>query len=251
MLTLPAHYGPLSAADIHWLFELTAFAVGGQLYHHERRRCGAPAALHGAQFWILVGCLLGAAVGNKLVYLLSDPQLWAEHWHDPQAWWGGQSIVGGLLGGLLGVELAKAVTGQRHSTGDLFVTPLLVAIGVGRIGCFLAGLADATYGNVTALPWGIDFGDGLPRHPTQLYEILFCAGLGGVLAHYRQPLAAWPGLRFKLMLSAYLLWRLLIDGIKPLPAYWPGGLSGIQLVCAIALVGYLPLLIRQLRSPPA
>ena len=57
-----------------------------------------------------------------------------------------------------------------------------------------------------------------------------------------------PGLRFKLMLSAYLLWRLLIDGLKPLPYAWPFGLSGIQWVCTLALSIYLPLTIRQWRQ---
>jgi prolipoprotein diacylglyceryltransferase len=37
-------------------------------------------------------------------------------------------------------------------------------------GCFLAGIDDFTYGTPTALPWGNDFGDGVPRHPVQLYE---------------------------------------------------------------------------------
>jgi len=53
------------------------------------------------------------------------------------------------------------------------------------------------------------------------------------------------GLQFKLLLAGYLTWRLLIDGLKPVPYAFPGGLSGIQLVCAVALVLYLPLVARQ------
>jgi prolipoprotein diacylglyceryltransferase len=48
--------------------------------------------------------------------------------------------------------------------------PLAVGVAVGRIGCYLAGLDDFTYGTPTALPWGHDFGDGIARHPVQLYE---------------------------------------------------------------------------------
>ena len=41
---------------------------------------------------------------------------------------------------------------------------------MGRIGCFFAGLEDLTHGTPTELPWGHDFGDGIMRHPVQLYE---------------------------------------------------------------------------------
>src|SRR5258708_36630797 len=66
---------------------------------------------------------------------------------------------------------------RRRSTGDLCVYPLIFGQCVGRIGCFLTGLDDHTHGNFTSLPWGVNFGDG-PRHPTQLYEILFLLILG-------------------------------------------------------------------------
>jgi prolipoprotein diacylglyceryltransferase len=54
---------------------------------------------------------------------------------------------------------------------------------VGRIGCFLTGLADNTYGTPTGLPWGVDFGDRIHRHPTQLYEIAFLMILIPLLWH--------------------------------------------------------------------
>ncbi len=43
-------------------------------------------------------------------------------------------------------------------------------VAVGRIGCFVSGIDDFTHGTPTALPWGYDFGDGVARHPVQLYE---------------------------------------------------------------------------------
>jgi phosphatidylglycerol:prolipoprotein diacylglycerol transferase len=125
------------------------------------------------------------------------------------------------------------------------VFPILLGIIIGRIGCFLAGLHDGTFGLPSDLPWAVDFGDGIPRHPTQLYEILFAVFLWIFLARLRRPLAISSGLLFKCLLSAYLLWRLFVDGIKPVPFAWWGGLSGIQWLCIIALLLYLPLLIRQ------
>jgi prolipoprotein diacylglyceryltransferase len=91
----------------------------------------------------------------------------------------------------------------------------------------------------------MDFGDGIPRHPTQLYDIAFCAVLWPLLRRLQPALAAQPGLLFKLFLSSYLLWRLLIDGLKPVPYAYPGGLSGIQWLCLLSLLCYLPLLLRQ------
>jgi prolipoprotein diacylglyceryltransferase len=71
----------------------------------------------------------------------------------------------------------KRYIGLRTSTGDLYAIPLALGIAIGRIGCFLTGLSDNTYGIPTNLPWAINFGDGIPRHPTQLYEILFLLAL--------------------------------------------------------------------------
>jgi prolipoprotein diacylglyceryltransferase len=160
----------------------------------------------------------------------------------------GQSIVGGLLGGLLGVETAKKLAGIRRSTGDQFILPLVAGTVVGRIGCFLAGLHDGTYGVPTALPWGVDFGDGVPRHPTQVYDMLFVLGAGALLWRWRAPLARSPGLAFKLYLAAYLAWRLAVDGIKPVPYAYAFGLSGIQWVCIVALAAYLPFVFLQSRE---
>lgn len=119
---------------------------------------------------------------------------------------------------------------------------------IGRVGCFLAGLADGTYGLPTDLPWGVDFGDGIPRHPTQLYEIAFAGALWLGLRRLQARLASQPGLLFKTMLVAYLLWRLAVDALKPVPFAYPLGLSGIQWVCLLALLAYGPLAWRQQRS---
>jgi prolipoprotein diacylglyceryltransferase len=53
---------------------------------------------------------------------------------------------------------------------DLLAVPLCAGIALGRVGCFLAGPADRTHASATALPWGVDHGDGIARHPVALYE---------------------------------------------------------------------------------
>ena len=84
----------------------------------------------------------------------------------------GRSIVGALAGGIIGAEIYKKIAGLRGSTGLAFVAAFSVGVAIGRIGCYLSGLEDFTYGTPSALPWAVDFGDGTPRHPVQLYEAM-------------------------------------------------------------------------------
>ena len=149
----------------------------------------------------------------------------------------GKTIVGALLGGLIAVELVKRAVGARGSSGDAFALPLIVGIAIGRIGCFLAGLGDHTYGTPTDLPWAVDFGDGVPRHPTQLYEIVFLILLATTLTRRRAAFGQ-PGDAFRSFMVAYLAFRLAIDFIKPMPIVYLGFLSGIQLLCIGGLVYY-------------
>jgi prolipoprotein diacylglyceryltransferase len=241
-MIVSVQFSPTTAQQIHLVFEWLAILFGVQTYRWIKRGKGQEAILAGSSFVILLGCILGAGIGNKLVFAAEYPQLWTiQGW---QVLLQGQSIVGGLLGGLIGVEIAKKITSVQQSTGDDFVLPLIVGTIVGRIGCFLAGLHDSTFGLPTGLLWGIDFGDGIARHPTQIYDMLAVSSFGLLLWLNRKQLAKVSGLSFKLYLSSYLIWRLLIDNIKPVPySYWLN-LSGIQWVCIVALLLYLPFLHR-------
>jgi phosphatidylglycerol:prolipoprotein diacylglycerol transferase len=234
---------PATAAMVHTALEYAGMAVGVALYRQNRSAQGLGGLTQPGGFAIIVGLLAGAGLGNKLVFLVERPDvaqlLWAGQWV-----WPGQSIVGGLLGGLVGVELAKAWTRQTRSTGDAMVWPLAVGIAIGRVGCFLAGLHDDTYGLPTARVWAVDFGDGVPRHPTQLYDLLAVVVLAWAATSGHRRLAAVPGLQFKLFLAGYLAWRLLVDGLKPVRVPYPGEISGIQWVCALALALYLPVCMR-------
>jgi prolipoprotein diacylglyceryltransferase len=138
------------------------------------------------------------------------------------------------LGAVLGFVITTRCIGKIQSTGDAFVYPLLVGTAIGRMGCFLTGLSDRTYGVATELPWGVDFGDGIPRHPTQLYEILFL----GLLA---MGLSLWcqrphrSGDRFQMYLGAYLSFRFAIDFLKP--DFHPFlGISAVQGACLLGMV---------------
>ncbi|TMH31083.1 MAG: diacylglyceryl transferase [Betaproteobacteria bacterium] len=236
-----------SALLVHAAFEMVAIGVGVQLYARNLRRDNNGSLTRGPAFRIAVGCLIGAILGSKLAVWMEYPDLIRLHWGSPQLAFSGQSIVGGLIGGLCGVEIAKRMSGVERSTGDAFVMPLIAGIVIGRIGCFLAGLHDDTFGVATTLPWGVDFGDGVRRHPTQLYDIAFVLALGAVLVSVRHRLSLEPGLEFKLFLSGYLAWRLGVDTLKPVPFSYAGDLSGLQLLAAVFLIAYTPRVARQMR----
>ena len=240
---------PLPPVLVHTLFEIAAYAVGMQVYLRQRRRLALPVlADPDRSLWIIVAAALGAALGSKLAFWLEDPHQAFRNFPDWRQLLGGKSIVGGLLGGLVGVEVCKRALGQTGSTGDAFVLALAVGMSIGRLGCFFAGLSDHTYGNPTALPWAVDFGDGLPRHPTQLYEIAFIAIWTSLILSRKS--ASWrSGDAFRLYLAGYLLFRLLIEAIKPIPMLYPPGLTGIQWLCLAGLAYYakdMPRLIREL-----
>jgi len=238
----------MTPVALHSVVEALAYFVGFRLFLHERRRLALPVlADTDRSVWIAVGAIVGAALGAKLGFWIEDPQAAFADFPDWRRLLEGKTIVGALLGGLAGVEIAKHAVGAQGSSGDAFALPLIVGIAIGRIGCFLAGLADHTYGNPSGLPWAVDFGDGVPRHPTQLYDIAVVAALALALHAARDRLARVPGLAFKLFLAGYLAWRVVIDHWKPVHFAWPGGLSGLQVLALAFLAVYLPLVVRAAR----
>lgn len=187
--------------------------------------------------WILLGGLVGGVCGAKLLVLLHHLDFL---WQNPSAGFlllaQGKTVVGGLLGAIAGVELTKMNLGVTQSTGDAFVEPLILGTAIGRMGCFLTGLSDKTYGIATTFPWGVDFGDGVLRHPTQLYEILFLVLLW-LWLKVRQRYDYQSGDLFKFYTISYLTFRFLIDFIKP-DFHILLGCSAIQLACLAGILIY-------------
>jgi phosphatidylglycerol:prolipoprotein diacylglycerol transferase len=128
------------------------------------------------------------------------------------------SVAGALAGGIAAVELYKLARGISGSTGLIWVGPLALGIAIGRIGCLLAGLPDETYGNPTSLPWGVDLGDGIARHPVQLYEALAMLAFLGLYLAALARRAAWTESRaFYLFVLCYGAQRFVWEFLKPYP----------------------------------
>lgn len=232
-LALPGFGEPIVVLGLrimpHALMELVAYGAGMQIYLRGRHRHPRGLVPFELQAWILVGCVLGALVGSKLLAIAESPFEYLDAARRfPLAALGGKTIVGGLLGGWAGVEIAKARLGVHVATGDAFVLPLAIGMAIGRIGCFWAGLTDRTFGTPTQLPWGVDFGDG-PRHPTQLYEMAFLLLLGALL-EWRSRRPHPNGALFLLYMLGYLGFRLAVDAIKP-RTFDVAGLGMIQWAC--------------------
>jgi len=125
-------------------------------------------------FYAALGVILGGRLGYILFYnlgfYLANPlKLLA-------VWEGGMSFHGGFLG----VVLVLVLYARRKNVAFMSLIDIAglcspVGLGLGRIGNFINA---ELYGRATDMPWGIIFpgSDGLPRHPSQLYEA-FLEGL--------------------------------------------------------------------------
>jgi phosphatidylglycerol---prolipoprotein diacylglyceryl transferase len=177
----------------------------------------------------LAALLAGAVIGG---YGFGTLNLWATGIHEV-----GRSILGALAGAILTIEIYKRTAGIRRSTGLVFVAGFATSITVGRIGCLLSGMDDETYGIPTGAAWGWNFGDGIPRHPVQLYEsVTMAAFLGFALWAFavRQPFFMRNG--FYLLVAFYAAQRFLWEFLKPYGAV-AGPFNIFHLVC-LAVIAY-------------
>lgn len=215
---------------IHSLFDLFALAAALAVY----RWLKLPASGAPAQPWQLHPLYIPAVAFGVTAgaYLVGSANLWLTG--IPGI---GRSISGALAGGIIAVEILKRAARIRGSTGLAFVAPLAAAIAVGRIGCFLAGLDDMTYGTPTALPWGVDFGDGVPRHPVQLYESATMAiFLVVFIPLLRSGNSAMLRSGFYILVGVYATQRFLWEFLKPYGTLI-GPLNLFHLI-SLALIAY-------------
>jgi phosphatidylglycerol---prolipoprotein diacylglyceryl transferase len=238
------HLGPLRIHP-HLVFETLAYMAAFRVYLWLRHRNG-DALPDTNRWWVICAAAFGAMAGSRILYWFEDPQLTLANWKNPAFLLGGKTIVGALIGGLIAVELTKKILGISRRTGDLFAAPLCVGICVGRIGCFLTGIEDHTVGVATTLPWGVSFGDGIFRHPTQLYEIIFAAMLGAFL-WTRMNREHREGDIFKRFMVAYFTFRLACDFLKPDIRVFLQ-LTSIQWACVVMLLYYSPDIVRRVKE---
>jgi phosphatidylglycerol:prolipoprotein diacylglycerol transferase len=215
---------PRAAYGLFMLLALAVFVLA--------RRCLPRSAVANLpphqQLLLALAAFVGGTFAAKLPFAWSTGA-----WYRPEAWVAdGKTITTGLVGAYLAVEVVKVFLGIRVKTGDSFALPLALALAVGRWGCFFNGCC---YGRPTDLPWAVDFGDSVPRHPTQVYESLFHFIMAGVLLMIMQ-----RGLlrthRLQLYLIAYGAFRFATEYIRPEPVGLLG-LTDYQWVAVVLVVG--------------
>ncbi len=219
---------------IHHITDILSFYLGYRYYLSLRKRYGDTLPDTHRNI-LIIGAAFGALIGSRLLASLENLHAF---FNPPSLlyYYANQTIIGGIIGGIIGVEITKKTVGIRPSTGDLFVFPLMLGIAVGRIGCFLTGISDGTTGIPSKLPWALDQGDGIMRHPTSLYEILFLGFLAIVLKQLSQKKALKNGVLFRLFIIFYFLFRTGIECIKPVEhVLWQ--LSVTQIAC-LGVSGY-------------
>jgi phosphatidylglycerol---prolipoprotein diacylglyceryl transferase len=220
----------------HFIFETLAFIIGFRYFLFLKRKQSDPIS-ESNRIWIIIGAAFGAFIFSRLLGSLEDPRAWLLAENPWLYFYANKTIVGGLLGGLLSVEVTKLFLKEKSSSGDLFTYPLILAMIIGRAGCFSAGIYEPTFGVASSLPWSMDLGDGILRHPVALYEIVFLMLLWVALCNLEKYTRLDRGVRFKLFMIAYLFFRFMLEFIKPVhPLIF--SLTSIQLACLAGLVYY-------------
>lgn len=223
------------------IFSVIAYGAAGVIFYLEtKRKKFASEKL----IYILFSALLGALIGSKLgSALFVYPDF---YWKNPSAILypqvGGKTIVGGLIGGYAGVVIAKKILKVERSTGDLFAPGLALGIAIGRIGCFLNGCC---YGLRTNLPWAVNF-KGELRHPTQIYESIFCLILFFYLWQMRDKMKK-EGDLFKLFLLLYSLFRLYVEFLRADKVPSAFNLSMAQVISGIVSIFMAGYFLKQLK----
>jgi prolipoprotein diacylglyceryltransferase len=230
----------------HFVLESAGYAIGARFYWANARHSARPES--GLDRWVLLACVVfGAALGSKALHVVEHLPYFLRQGTSGMEFLGGKSVLGGFIGGTLGAEAGKRWIGWHASTGDAWVPALAVGLIIGRMGCQLSGLWDGTFGIPTSLPWGWDYGDGISRHPTALYEILAVAACWALVSLVP---ARPTGARFAAFLAGYCLIRFALEFLKPpfggdlatgIPVAVFAGLTAIQWMALAGFLAYLAL----------
>ncbi|QIL77206.1 prolipoprotein diacylglyceryl transferase [Hymenobacter sp. HDW8] len=174
--------GPLTLRWYGLLF-MSGFVLGSfVLSHIYRSERVSPQWVDVITIYMLVGTIVGARLGHCLFY---DPGYYLTHPLDIlKIWEGGLASHGATLGILLAVWLFS-----RNNKFDYLWTldRIVIVVALGGALIRLGNLFNSEiFGHETTVPWAFKFvrdtehlvnGVAVPRHPTQIYESLFCVFL--------------------------------------------------------------------------
>ena len=222
------HIGRVGISSYTFFIAL-GIVVGAWVYYHEAKKAGQVSEF---SFLIAVGAFVGSTLGSKLLELILNIDRVKTMNDFTGIIFSGRTVIGGLIGGTLGVWFTKKVAGFKGKRGNLFAPAVALGISIGRIGCFLNGCC---YGKPSGLPWAVNFGDGIPRHPTQLYESAFMLMMFFIIKHALPEGKTIPGYLFKILMTAYFFYRFFIEFIR-VERVAVFGLTYFQIISVFVLI---------------
>ncbi len=180
--------------------------------------------------WAIIGILAGGRLGYVFFY---KPLYYVYHPLEAMMIWkGGMSFHGGMIGITLAAYFfARKYKLRFFKLQDLIAAAAPIGLFFGRISNFING---ELYGRITFGPLGMVFphSDGLPRHPSQLYE----AAMEGLvlfavlyyLTHHRHALKK-PGMLSATFLIGYGLSRFIVEFFREPDAHLGFLLAGLSM----------------------
>ncbi|MCO5052243.1 MAG: prolipoprotein diacylglyceryl transferase [Verrucomicrobiae bacterium] len=214
MQPIAFHLGPVT---VHWFGICIAAAFFAGMWTAVRRapRIGVPGELVADLVvpWLLLGSVLGARIMFVTTY-------WSDEFTG-KPWWemfmiqrGGLVFYGGLIGAAITViAFARIKKIPLWKLADILAPSIALGSVFGRIGCLMNGCC---FGRACEMPWAIRFPadhvtQGLPIHPTQIYDALLNLALYFGLAWLFRFRRKFDGQIFAMYLMCYAVTRSTVE----------------------------------------
>jgi phosphatidylglycerol:prolipoprotein diacylglycerol transferase len=218
---------------------------------------------------------IGGISGAKLFYLFETPGNFQEFISNPlESFFGGLTIYGGLIGGALVVYLFVKSKGLKFvHFADSAAPGLILAYGIGRMGCQVSGDGDWGVPNLALKPewmpqwlWAQSYPHNIinegvfiqgcqeahcmvlaqPVYPTPIYELIMATVIFGILWGVRKKIA-FPGFIFSLYMAFNGVERFFIEQYRVnTKLEWIQGINATQaevIAILFVLVGMAGMLV--------
>jgi phosphatidylglycerol:prolipoprotein diacylglycerol transferase len=166
--------GPVAVRwyGLMYLLGFALFLILGRLRTQDAWRGMRKEDVDDLLFWGVLGVIVGGRLGYVLFY---KPGYYLEHPLEAfMLWKGGMASHGGIIGVVAVMWLWARAKGKSFLKVADFVVPLVpLGLAAGRIGNFINGELWGRAADPNVWPWAMIFpqaNDGIPRHPSQLYQ---------------------------------------------------------------------------------
>jgi phosphatidylglycerol:prolipoprotein diacylglycerol transferase len=241
---------------------LTAIYTGSNILKERALKNNLSVSFDDFSNFALVAVVTGIIGARAWFVLLNISYFWEHPLESYQIWLGGQSIQGGLIGGILGTwtysyffERSKknselnlsenAESGVTHSSQASYYSLQLSALAItaplgqaiGRWGNFFN---EEAFGSVTSLPWALYISHtGKYHHPTFLYEMIWNLLSFSILINTHKKLENKQCIGLYLIL--YSLGRVFIEQLRT-DSLYIGPVKAASLISSLGIVLGLGLL---------